>query len=214
MRIYDITLPISGALPVWPGDPVFEIVPVSSPAAGDEAAVSKLQMGSHSGTHLDAPSHLFPSAETVDRIPLESLVGDAWVSRLPMELSLVTGRSLEAAGIPEGTRRLLLSTANGGLWERSPWSFSEQYVALSPDAAEWVVARGIQMLGIDYLSVDPAGASGLPAHRTLLSRGVVVVEGLDLRRVPAGPYQLVCLPLRLEGADGAPVRVLLIADGP
>lgn len=214
MRIYDVTLPLSADLPSWPGDPPFEMVPISSVAAGDEATVSRLQLGTHTGTHIDAPAHLQEGGTTVERIPLELLVGDAWVCRLPGELSLVTAEALEAAGIPEGTCRLLLSTANGDLWERSPGVLSEEYVALGPDAADWVVDRHIQLLGIDYLSIDPPGATSLPAHRGLLSHGVVVLEGLDLRQVPEGPYRLVCLPLRLCGAEGAPVRAILLHGDP
>ncbi len=213
MKIYDVTLPLSRRLLPWPGDPSFELLPVASLEAGDEAAVSALRLGTHTGTHVDAPRHLFPQGITVDQLPLEALVGDAWLCRLPRELTMVTADALEKAAVPPGTRRLLLATANGALWDSSPWSFAAQFVALAPDAARWVVGRGIQLLGIDYLSVDPADAPGLPAHQILLSQGVILAEGLDLRQPPEGPYRLLCLPLKIEGADGSPARVLLTREG-
>ncbi len=212
MKIYDVTLPVSPHLPVWPGDPIPEVNPISSIPAGDEFNVSALRLGSHTGTHVDAPRHLFAGGATVDQLPLETLIGEAWVCRLATSVRTVTAADLDRAGVPEGTRRLLLATGNGVLWDRLPWSFSEEYVALSADAAEWIVARGIVLLGIDYLSVDPAGTQEPAAHRILLSAGVVVVEGLDLRRVPEGSHRLACLPLKLAGGDGAPARVVLISD--
>ncbi len=210
MRVYDVTLPLSARLPSWPDDPAFSRQVVSSHAAGDEVEVSAIGLGSHTGTHIDAPRHLFPNGRTIDQLPFDSLMGEAWVCRLNPGLTAVTAQALESAEIPKEVRRLLLATGNGLLWNGNDWSFSSQFVALSKDAAEWVVARGINLLGIDYLSVDTFDSPGLPAHRTLLSHDVVVVEGLDMRDVPAGPYRLCCLPLRLEGADGAPARVVLI----
>jgi arylformamidase len=210
MRIYDVSLPLSARLPTWPGDPEFEFTPIVGPSAPEQAQVSSLRLGTHSGTHIDAPRHLFPDGASVAQIPLGSLVGDAWVCRLPSDLPLVTARALEGASIPGGTRRLLLGTGNGLIWDRPYHAFTQKYVALSPDGADWIVARGIVLVGIDYLSVDPFDAPGLPAHRTLLGNGVVVIEGLDLRRVAAGHYRLCCLPLRIEGADGAPARVVLL----
>ncbi len=210
MKLYDVTLPLSPRLPAWPEDPEFELTPLSGGAeGGDELSVSALRMGTHTGTHLDAPRHLFRDGATVDQLPLDSLVGEAWLCQLPPKLPLVTARALEAASIPGDVRRLLLKTGNGAIWDRSPSVFSPQYVALSPDAADWIVRRGLALVGIDYLSVDPFDSDTLPAHRTLLSHGVVVVEGLDLRGVSQGRYQLHCLPLRLMAADGAPARVLL-----
>lgn len=211
--IHDVTLPISTALPIWPGDPPTRLDAVASLAAGDLAQVSLLQMGTHTGTHLDAPMHLLANGASVDRFPLERLLGSAWVCRVPPDVSLVDSDVLEMAGIPEGTRRLLLQTANSELWNRSPWAFVEDYVALAQDGAQWIVDHSIELLGIDYLSIDPFESEDLPAHRTLLTNGVVVLEGLDLRDiVPDRCYYLLCLPLSLLGADGAPARALLI-DG-
>lgn len=210
--IYDVTLSISAGLPVWPGDPLPQLTPRSSLSEGDAYNLSMLHISTHTGTHVDAPRHVFQAGATVDQLPLEVLVGDAWVCYLPDSLRTVTRAALEAAAIPPETRRLLLRTANSELWDRSTGEFTPDYVALSEDAAHWVVARGVRLLGIDYLSVDPATSVDLVAHRTLLSHGVVVVESIDLRLVPAGAYRMCCLPLKLEGADGAPARVVLVAE--
>jgi len=213
MTTYDVTLPISPCLPVWPGDvaPALEIA--ASISSGDPYNSTLIRMGSHTGTHVDAPSHFLAKGATVDQLPLEVLVGEAWVAELPVVAPLVTRGVLESAGIPRGTRRLLLKTANSDLWARSPCSFTPDYVALGPDAAEWIADRGIELLGIDYLSVDPPPSTDFTAHRILLNRGVVVVEGLDLRWIPQGRYKLCCLPLRIVGAEGAPARVVLTSDG-
>lgn len=211
MKIYDITLPISKDLPVWPGDPLPELVPVSSIAAGDGSNISAIRLGTHTGTHLDAPRHIFPEGAAVDQLPLEQLVGDAWVCRVPSSVRAVDAAVLERARIPKGTRRLLLRTANSERRGLSPQRFTPEYVALRPDAARWVIDRGIVLLGVDYLSVDLSDAPDLPAHRILLSHGVVVLEGIDLRRVRRGSYRLICLPLRLQGSDGAPARAILVA---
>ncbi len=210
MRIYDVTLPISAGMPVWPGDPVPLVEPVSSIGAGDAASVSSLRLGSHTGTHVDAPSHVLSGAMPVDRLPLEVLIGDVWVCHVPSAIRRIGATTLSAAGIPSGTRRLLLRTANSELWDRAPIGFVTDFVALEPDGAQWIADRGIELAGIDYLSIDPLEAEDLPVHHLLLARGIVVVEGLDLRAVPEGPYWLACLPLRVAGADGAPARVVLV----
>ena len=212
MKIFDITLPISKDLPVWPGDPLPELVPISSVAAGDGSNVSALRLGTHTGTHLDAPRHILPNGAPVDQLPLEQLVGDVWVCRVPASVRAVDAAALERARIPRETRRLLLRTANSEQWGLSPRRFTPDYVALRPDAARWVVDRRIALLGVDYLSVDLSDAPDLPAHRILLSEGVVVLEGIDLRRVSPGRYRLICLPLRLQDSDGAPARAILVAE--
>lgn len=212
MKIYDVTLPISPSLPVWPGDSGPELRQLATLAHGDECNLSALQLNVHTGTHLDAPWHFCEEGATLDQLPLDTLVGNAWVCQFPPEVRLVTASTLDSAGIPRGIRRLLIGTGNAGLWDQPSWRFSPDYVALSPDAAEWVVARGIVLLGVDYLSVDPFDAEDHPAHRILLCHGVAIVEGLDLRQIAAGSYRMYCLPLKLVGAEGAPARVVLVRD--
>jgi len=210
--VYDVTLPLRPAMPIWPGDPPVRIQPV---ILSDEkgAQVSELVLGSHSGTHVDAPAHLLASGRGVDELDLEALLGPAWVIYLP-ETAAITVKDLSAAVAAHGLDpddlppRLLLKTRNS---DRAILSgdFTPDYVSLTVPAAHWLMAQGMVLLGIDALSVDPFDDPLCPVHHILLAHGVVIVEGLDLRGVTAGPYDLVCLPLRIPGGDGAPARVLL-----
>lgn len=189
---------------VYPGDPEVRMSPVS--AAGDGgAAVSALHLGTHTGTHVDPPAHLYHGAATVDALPLDVLVGPCVVVHLPGD-GAITAAEL-AAAVPAGTKRVLLRTHDGELWAGR--EVRTDYRGLDAAAADWLVGHGVQLVGIDYLSIDPAEAADLPAHRALLEGGVVVVEGLDLRDAAAGEWGLLCLPLRLAGGDGAPARVVL-----
>lgn len=208
MKIYDVSLAISPDLPVWPGDPPVELQRVESISAGSKANVSSLACGAHIGTHIDAPIHFIDGADSVDQIDLQTLIGRVHVIDLQGE-ETITASKLEAAGITKRARRLLFKTDNSRLWHQGHPSFFEDYVALEADAAEWLVERGIRLVGIDYLSIAPF-QDVVPTHRILLNAGVVVVEGLDLWSIPPGRYTLYCLPLNLKGSDGAPARVILI----
>lgn len=210
MHIYDISLTITPRLPVWPGDPQIVLERVSRIEDGDNANVSRIAMGVHTGTHLDAPFHfLADSSVTVEQLDIEVLTGPAVVIRLPDEVELVTAKVLQQARIPAHTRRLLLKTRNSRFWEDPDAGFQTDFTALRADAATYLVERGIQLVGVDYLSVAPFHDSR-QTHEILLRAGVIIVEGLDLRQVSAGRYQLFCLPLKLGGADGAPVRAILV----
>jgi arylformamidase len=211
MRLIDISLPLSGSLPVWPGDPKVQVTRLMSIEAGDNANVSHLNCSVHSGTHIDAPVHFVPGALTADRIPLDVFVGPVEVHHLP-DVAEVTPNDLVACHLPSGTERLLLRTRNSENWARGTTEFDQHYVALTPDAAQWVVRRGLRLIGIDYLSVQRFSDSEPHTHQTLLSAGVVVVEGLDLSRVQPGSYQLICLPLKIQDSDGAPVRAALVQE--
>lgn len=193
-------------MPVYEGDPPVVVERVASIAAGDGLNLSRIAFGLHTGTHVDAPAHFIDGAPGVDGLPLEALVGPARV----VDATGVTGDIDEAtlAGllIPPKTERLLLKTRNSRLWDRD--SFSLDFAGLTQGAAEELVRRGIRLVGIDYLSIAPA-ADPAPTHVALLRAGVVILEGLDLRRVEAGEYMLACLPLRVVGADGAPARAVL-----
>lgn len=208
MPIYDITLPISDDLPVWPGDPRPCITRVADLARGDAFTLSALQMSAHTGTHVDAPAHFIEGGATVDALPLDVLVGPARVVHLP-DADVITASVLDALNIPPVPSRLLFRTRNSDLWAKGVTGFREDFVALSEDAARWLVARGVRLVGVDYLSVAPA-ADPATVHVILLRAGVVIVEGLNLSAVPAGEYDLVCLPLKVVGAEGAPARAILI----
>lgn len=213
VRIYDVTVPISERMPVWPGDPRVQIERTSSISSGDEANVSRLHLGSHTGTHVDAPHHFIAQGLTVDKLPLEVLVGRALVIDLE-DLEGTTIGTFDLAGVhfARNTTRILIKTRNSHLWEARQAEFEREYVHLGLKAAEWLVKRGIRLVGVDYLSVEALNADGHRVHHTLLGAGMVIIEGLDLSRVPAGPCQLICLPLKIEGGDGAPARVLVVRD--
>jgi arylformamidase len=211
-RLYDLTLPISEELPVWPGDPPITIARVSQAdgAESGTASVSQICLSSHAGTHVDPPAHFFPGGATVDQLPLERLIGPAWVAEI-LGAGIVSASALEQAGIPNGIERLLLHTVNADR-QGDRRALDIDFVGLSADAADWVVARGIRLVGIDGPSIEPYDSPGEPVHHRLLSTGVIIVENLALAGIPAGYYQLCCLPLRLAGGDGAPARAVLISD--
>lgn len=194
-------------MPFYPGDPGAEIKPARQICDGAIANLSLLKLGSHSGTHIDAPHHFFDGGKTVDRLSLETLVGPVRVLDLTGIESTIDREQLESSGL-EGVTRLLLKTSNSGLWS-SP-DFSEDYVSLSGPAADYLVNLGIVLLGIDYLSIEQFKSEDYHVHHALLGAGVVVLEGIDLGRVEAGDYELVCLPLKIRGGDGAPARAILI----
>jgi arylformamidase len=209
MRIFDISLTISPELPVWPGDPPVELEQVESMDQGAHANVSRLSAGVHTGTHIDAPHHFLNDGRTVEQLPLDVLTGPCYVTQLPDGVEAITAEALDGTSLPDDSKRILFGTSNSRLWSRGETEFQEDFVAVTEDGAEWLVERGIQLVGVDYLSVAPYGDS-VPTHTVLLQAGVVVVEGLDLSAVPRGFYDLYCLPLKLLGADGAPARAILI----
>jgi arylformamidase len=202
----DVSVPVRTGMIVYDGDPPVRIERVMEIARGDLANLSGMEMGAHTGTHVDAPLHFVEGGAGADRLPLDALVGPAVVADARAATSDIDAAALAALEIPPGTERLLLRTRNGDLWARD--EFTRDYVGVADDAARELVAMGVGLLGIDYLSIAPS-ADPAPTHRVLLEAGVVIVEGLDLRAVAPGRYDLVCLPLRLEGADGAPARALL-----
>lgn len=208
MRIYDISLTISPSLPVWPGDPNVLLERVAKIEEGANANVSRITMGVHTGTHIDAPFHFLQDGKTVESLPINLLTGRAYVLHLP-EVDVITAAVLESAQIPPRTRRVLFKTRNSDLWARQVAGFQSDFVGLSADGAEYLVNRGVRLVGVDYLSVAPYKKSR-PTHEVLLKAGVVIVEGLDLSTVSQGRYTLFCLPLKLAGSDGAPARAILV----
>lgn len=208
MTIHDISLPISEALVVWPGDPGVNITQTAHIDRGDAATVSRLELGAHTGTHVDAPAHFIQGGAGVESMDLGALVGLALVAEAK-EVDLLTADVLAELAIPLGTERVLFRTRNSELWTRDKQTFDTDFVAISEDGARWLIERGIRLIGVDYLSVGPYVAP-TPTHRLLLDAGVVLVEGLNLSSVRPGMYQLVCLPLNIVGIEGAPARAILI----
>jgi len=187
----------------YPGDPEVRMRRAQSIAEGDIANVTVLDFGLHSGTHVDAPAHFLEGAAGVDALPLDVLIGPAdVVDSTSIASNPIGGAALAALDIPDDCERLLLKTRNSAFWVRD--EFAEDFLCLDDSGARFVVDRGIKLIGIDYMSIGD-----VDTHRTLLSRGVIALESLDLRDVDAGRYELLCLPLRIVGADGGPARVLL-----
>jgi arylformamidase len=206
VAIYDVSVPLRLGMPTYAGEPGPELQYLKQIARGDSANVTALSLGSHTGTHVDAPHHFLDGRSTVEEMPLESLVGTAQVVELT-EQRHITAADLEAAGIPAASRRLLLKTPNSAFWDHD--DFHTDFVGLTGDAALWLVDHGFFLIGIDYLSIEQFRSPTHEVHKTLLEAGVIILEGLDLMHVPPGAYTLVCAPLKVVGADGAPARVFL-----
>lgn len=208
MHIYDISLTNYVDMPMWPGEPGIEMQPVKEIEKGARSNVSRLTMSTHIGTHVDAPRHFIADGATVEQLSLKELTGRAYLLYLP-KIDLITKKILEQAVIPPHTRRILFKTRNSDYWVNKKHDFQTNYVAISPDAAQYLVDRNIKLVGVDYLSVGPYD-DAITTHQILLKANVIIVEGLNLSQVPPGRYMLYCLPLKLAGADGAPARVILI----
>jgi arylformamidase len=210
MALYDISLPISESLVVWPGDPPIRITQPAHLERGDVATISRLDMGAHTGTHVDAPAHFVAGGLGVDSLDLEVLVGPARVVHA-LEADVLSAEVLERLAIPPGTERLLFRTRNSEQWARSAPEFAKDFVGITQDGARWLLDRGVRLVGIDYLSVAPFHDT-VPTHQLLLQARVILVEGLNLSEVAPGVYRFVCLPLKIQGADGAPARAILMSD--
>ena len=207
-RIYDISVPIRSGGLVYPGNPEIEITLQQAVAKGAGANVSAIRFGSHTGTHADAARHFFDDGQPVDKIPLERLIGPALLAGFADDVRAIGAAELKVHDI-RGHKRILLRTRNSALLSQK--EFARDYTYLAPDGAEYLVDNGVEVVGIDYLSIEQFHSGHHRTHRTLLAKSVVILEGLDLSVPPPGEYQLICLPLRIEGCDGAPARAVLIA---
>jgi len=205
--LIDISLPLLPDLPAWPGSTGFCLERTKRLESGDSANVSRLKCEVHFGTHIDAPSHFLDGGASVDQLSLEIFIGQAVVAYLP-DCPMITAIQLETLDLPLYTERLLLHTDNSLLWAKGEKAFCRDYVALTDDAAQWIVKRKIRLLGVDYLSVQRF-VDGPEVHQILLQAGVVLLEGLNLDGVVSGIYELLSLPLNLVGAEGAPARAVL-----
>lgn len=209
MELIDISVSLGPGLPTWPGSPGVSTVPLLRRGNGDIANASELRMDVHCGTHVDAPRHFVDDGKTIDQIQLSQLSGRALVIQVPSHITEIGASELASAvGDDTSVRRLLLRTANSeqeGLYERP---FYEDYAAVSPDGAVWLADRAIDLVGIDYLSIqrfhDPPDT-----HEILLGADVAILEGLNLAAVEPGWYDLHCLPILIHGAEAAPARVAL-----
>jgi arylformamidase len=207
--IIDISVPLLPGMAIYAGDPHLSLERVASLDEGATANVSRLDMGVHTGTHIDAPIHFLPDGAAAEHLALETLIGPAQVVDATAGTGHLDAATLASLEITVGVERVLFKTRNSALWESG--RFETGFIGLTADGAEWLVARGVQLVAVDYLSVAPYG-DPTPTHRALLGAGVVILEGIDLRGVEPGPYRLICLPLRLVGSDGAPARAILLPD--
>lgn len=210
MPFYDVTVPLNNELPTWPGDPGVEISDWRSLAKGDGANVSLVHFGAHTATHVDAPAHFIDGAAKVESLPLDALIGEAEVIEVPQDC-LVIDEAFVTEHCKPGTERVVFKTRNSAFWSESEPEFHTDFTYLDLNAATRLVQQGARLIGIDYLSIEKFGQSNHETHLALLSKGVIILEGLNLSGVPAGRYELICLPLRLRSnlGDGAPARVVL-----
>jgi arylformamidase len=206
-RIYDISVPIRTGGLVYPGNPEIEIMLQQAVAKGAGANVSTIRFGSHTGTHADAARHFFDDGQSVDRIPLERLIGPALLVSFPDDVRAIGAADLGKHDL-KGRTRILLRTRNSALLSQK--EFVRDYTYLAPDGAQYLVDNDVELVGIDYLSIEQFHSGHHLTHRILLERSVVILEGLDLSVPAPGEYELICLPLRIEGCDGAPARAVLI----
>ena len=207
--IYDISVALRTGGVVYPGNPPISITAQQAISQGAGANVSRLDLGSHSGTHVDAPKHFFDDGAGVDTLPLDVLMGPARLIAFGDDVRSVGEAHLRTFDL-RGVTRLLLRTRNSAWLASGATDFHPDYTYLAPDGAAYLVTLGIKLVGVDYLSVEQFHSGHHRTHRTLLERGVVIVEGLVLSEPPPGDYELRCLPLKLVGLDGAPARAVLV----
>jgi arylformamidase len=206
-RWFDISVPLRSGMVHWPGDPEPVFERISEIEQGGSSNVTLCRMTAHTGTHMDAPVHFLSGQKGMDTFPLHVGIGVARVISIPSTSKVVTRAELEDKGIQAGDRILLKTRNSLKRWETL--DFQEDYVGINAGAAQYLADAGVAMVGIDYLSIGAFRGDGHETHRILLSSGVWILEGLDLSQIPEGEYDMVCLPLRILGCDGAPARVAL-----
>lgn len=207
MKIFDVTIPIGAGTPIYAGDPPALVESAKRLAGGDSANVSKLAFGAHTGTHVDAPNHFIEGTRRVDRLDLNRLVGHCRLVRVADDVQTI---GPEHFGDIEGIERVIFKTKNSAFWNDS--EFHSDFTHLSPAAADALLANGVKLVGIDYLSIEKFHSGDHAVHKAFLSKEVIILEGLDLRAIEPGDYELICLPLKYVGGegDGSPARAVLI----
>ena len=213
-KYYDITVPISQDMLIWPGDPKVTLRQVSSISKGAESNITQLRMSVHTGTHIDAPKHFLDDGNTIDRISLEQLIGPVFVMVFEEEISLITKETItkhKDFDILSDIKKVLFKTRNSRLWHSDNKAFREDFVGLDHSAAQLLADLGMELVGVDYLSIATFNETEEP-HKILLEQGVVLLEGIDLTGVPQGSYEVYCLPLLLQGCEGSPARVILKSE--
>lgn len=209
-EIYDITVAISAATPIYKGDPGVEINSFKAIANGSSANVSQISLGVHTATHVDAPNHFIDGAKRVHELDPEKLVGSCRVIEVPDDIVAIEP---DHVGSLEGVERVLFKTRNSAFWATPEDGFRSDFTYITPATAKLLADHGIVLVGIDYLSIEKSGSPGHPVHITLLKKEIVILEGIDLRAIRAGDYHLICAPLKYDGAtgDGSPARTFLLS---
>ena len=202
----DISVPIRDGMAVFDGDPTVHLERVKSMTDGAICNVSRLDFGLHSGTHIDSPVHFIDGAAGIESVGLDALIGPVYVVDATGIDGSFDRAAIDRLPIPVGTERLLFRSRNTALWDKP--GFDASFVAVTGDGAAALVERGLRLVGADYLSIAPFEAP-IPTHQTLLRAGIVIVEGLDLRAIEPGWYDLICLPLLIPGSDGGPARAIV-----
>ena len=209
MKIYDVTVAISESVPIYKGDPEATVTGVKRLAAGDSANVSQICCGVHTGTHVDAPNHFIDGTRRAHELDLQKLMGACRVVEIASDVIAIEPKHLPPLA---GIERILFKTRNSTFWSTPEDGFRTDFAFIMPRTATELANAGVKLVGIDYLSIEAPGAAGHPVHITLLEKEIVILEGLDLRNVSAGDYEMICLPLKYIGGtgDGAPARTVLI----
>lgn len=202
----DVSVPLRTGMVHWPDNPPVRIEFESSIQRGDVANVSTLSLGAHTGTHMDAPLHFIPDGAGIDQVPFDAVIGPARVIEIQDPVS-IRATELVRHHMQAG-ERVLFKTRNSRLWAQGD-QFAEDFVFIDEEAARYLANAHVQTIGVDYLSVGGYHVDGAAVHRTLLAAGIWIIEGLDLSLVAPGAYELVCLPLKIPGRDGAPSRAVL-----
>jgi arylformamidase len=208
MKIFDVTVAISTETPIYEGDPAVSIESVSRLADGASANVSNLCFGAHTGTHVDAPNHFIDSTRRVEDLDVEKLIGPCRVVAVDESVMEIGPEQLPDL---DRVERIVFKTRNSEFWNDASHGFRTDFTAITPQAARVIADAGIKLVGIDYLSVEKFGSSDFATHIALLEKEIVILEGLDLRNVEPGDYEIICLPLKYVGGtgDGAPARTVL-----
>ncbi len=204
MPIYDVTLPLHEAHPPWPGDTPYLRAVTSDMAQGAECNVSKVTLSTHFATHLDAPYHFKPDGARLDELDINTLIGPALVHEVPNGAMLILPDHLPPL---DDVERIIFKTRNCGFIDDT--AFHQDFTALSLEAAQQLTAAGVKLVGIDYFSIEAFKNPGHPVHHELCGKGVIIVEGIDLRNIQPGAYELIALPIKFKDADGSPCRVVL-----
>lgn len=206
--IIDISVGIDRDIHMWPGNLAPKIGRLSDMKNGEAHNETFLELNAHTGTHIDAPLHFVSDGRSIDQIDPGVFIGPAFVVELP-DVKQITSKDLEKIKLPQGVDRLLFKTSNSLLWSNEDSVFTKNYVGITTDAATWLVNKKIKLVGIDYLSIATFNEA-VEVHNVLLKDDIVILEGVDLSEVEEGTYKLICLPIKISGAEAAPARAILI----